>query len=204
MVNNDIQSRYSAPNWTAVVLFCNVVCDCSVLTLFFFSFCQILCRWVHRKPWRPLGPICRSNMKTGNPGWADSHEPASLLFLGVLIIKHGHTSTDSFTQWRNVPLKNASNIIYIPGLHRDHIILLIWFVLGIFNNGLEIVLKMLANYPEYPIFHTMNLTNGIPCSQYLAHWLLLILAEFSLGDTSNAPVSVFKCYKHNPVQIIPT
>lgn len=34
-----------------------------------FPFLQTLCPWVHRKPWRPSEPTCRSSMRTGNPGW---------------------------------------------------------------------------------------------------------------------------------------
>ena len=58
--------------------------------------CQILCRWVHRKPWRPSGPTFRSNMKTGSPGWVHSHELASF---PPLICPYYHTvNTHSLTQ----------------------------------------------------------------------------------------------------------
>lgn len=39
-------------------------------------FLQILCPWVHRKPWRQSAPTCRNSMKTGNPGWVSSCFPA--------------------------------------------------------------------------------------------------------------------------------
>lgn len=56
-------------------LSCPVVCVIAVCLRSVFG-CQILCRWAHRKPWRPSGPTCRSSMKTGNQGWVGSHGPA--------------------------------------------------------------------------------------------------------------------------------
>lgn len=84
-----------------------------VITACLLSARQIRCRWVRRKPWRPSGPTCRSNMKTGNPGW---------VFVNLLprpgAVHTHHTNTHQWSETKDLTLFPSHYILAVSKTHR--------------------------------------------------------------------------------------
>ena len=66
----------------------------AVFTLFFCAVCQILCRWVPRRPWRQSEPTCRSSTRTGSQEWVRAH---TCTRTHVYTHTHTHTHTHAYT-----------------------------------------------------------------------------------------------------------